>query len=408
MKILIPTIGTRGDIQPYIALSIGLKAAGHTPTIASHPFLRDLVESYDISFAPIGPDIDIGLETAAIRGKSPNWIQGLMRVMKFSFSMLEQAHPDLLALARDTDLIIVSHTSAGSIEADMLHIPMCSVTLMPQAIPVDDPDQSFFKRLINKVVGAGFGLIMTRPMNQIRKRLGLKPMGKNGITSPFLNLIPLSPSVFPPDLRWEPRHQMTGYWFAPSPENFSPPEKLTQFLENGPAPILFTLGAMAISGEDATSAARITLTAINNAGVRAIIQGWDEPLKSLPLSENIFHAGPLPHEWLLSRCRAVVHHGGFGTTSAGLRAGIPGMAIPHIIDQFIWGKTLHDLGVGPEPIARTKLSVENLSQALQQLNNNEGMHSTAAEIGRKIRAENGVENAVKLIINTFDHGSQDK
>ena len=84
MKILIPTIGTRGDLQPYIALSLGLQAAGLTPTIASHPFTRNLVESYGIPFAPIGPDIDIGRETAIIRGKSPNWVLGLMRVMKFS------------------------------------------------------------------------------------------------------------------------------------------------------------------------------------------------------------------------------------------------------------------------------------------------------------------------------------
>lgn len=402
MKILIPTIGTRGDIQPYIALAIGLKAAGHTLTIASHPFLRGLVESYNLSFAPIGPDIDIGRETAIIRGKSPNWILGLMRVMKFSFSMLEQAHPELLALARETDLIVVSHTSAGSIEADMLQIPMFSVTIMPQAIPVDDPGQSYFKRMLGNVAGAGFGLIMTRPMNQIRKRLGLKPLDKTGITSPILNLIPLSPFVFPPDPRWESRHQMTGYWFAPSPDTFSPPENLIKFLEDGPPPILISLGAMAISGEDVASAAQITLTAINNAGVRAIIQGWDEPLKTIPISGNIFHAGPLPHEWLLSRCRAVVHHGGFGTTSAGLRAGIPGMAIPHIIDQFIWGKTLQDLGVGPAPISRAKLTIENLTEALMQLNNNEGMQNKAVEIGQKIRAETGVETAVKTIINTWN------
>lgn len=408
MKILIPTIGTRGDLQPYIALSLGLQAAGLTPTIASHPFMRNLVESYGIPFAPIGPDIDIGRETAIIRGKSPNWILGLIRVMKFSFSMLEQAHPDLLALARNTDLVIVSHTAAGSIEADMLQLPVFSVTLMPQAIPVEDPDQPFLNRIIGKVAGAGFGMIMTRPMNQIRKRLGLKPMGNTGITSPALNLIPLSPRVFPPDSRWESRHQMTGYWFAPSPDTFSPSEKLTRFLEDGPSPILISLGAMAISGDDAASAAEITLTAIQNTGVRAIIQGWDEPLNGLTLPERIFHAGPLPHEWLLPHCRAIIHHGGFGTTSAGLRAGIPGMAIPHIIDQFIWGKTLHELGVGPEPIARTKLTVENFTEALKQLNNNEEIRKTAAEIGQGIRAEKGVENAVNLIVNTFDHYSHIK
>jgi len=113
MKILIPTIGTRGDVQPYIGLSLGLTKAGHTVTLASHPCMRALVESYGVSFAPMGPDIDIAEETAIIRRNSPHWMIGFMRVMNFSFSMLEKAHQDLLDLCRGVDLVIVSHTAAG-------------------------------------------------------------------------------------------------------------------------------------------------------------------------------------------------------------------------------------------------------------------------------------------------------
>jgi len=105
MKIVIPTIGTRGDVQPYIALALGLINAGHGVTLATHPTMRTLVESYDVAFSPIGPDIDIGQETALIRGHSPNWMIGFMRVMRFTFSMLEQVHPQLLELCRGADRV---------------------------------------------------------------------------------------------------------------------------------------------------------------------------------------------------------------------------------------------------------------------------------------------------------------
>ncbi len=396
MRTIIPTIGSRGDIQPYIALAMGLIGAGHDAIVVSHPAMCGLVESYGVPFAPMGPDIDIGRETAIIRGKSPNWIAGFMRVMKFSFEMLERSHADLLELCRHVDMVIVSHTAAGSMEADKLGLPTVSVTLMPQAIPVNDPEDSFLKRGLMKVAGAGMGLMMTRPLEQVRKRVGLPPMGPTGITSTTLNLIPLSPSVSPPNPLWEPRHQMTGYWFAPSPENWNPPEDLVQFLEAGAPPIVVSLGAMALSGEDALAAAQITLEAVKQSGVRAIIQGWDEPMKVLSIPRRVFHAGSIPHDWLLPRASGLVHHGGFGTTAAGFRAGIPSLVIPHIIDQFIWGQKVAELGVGSKPISRAKLKAQNMADALIQMKSPE-MIAKAAALGEKIRRENGVEVAVRLI-----------
>lgn len=396
-KFLIPTIGTRGDVQPYIALALGLNHAGHETTIASHPCMRSLVESYGICFAPMGPDIDIAHETALIRGRSPNWMLGFMRVMKFSFNMLEQSHPDLLSLCRQADWVIVSHTAAGSIEADPLGVPTISVTLSPQAIPAPDPSDSLLKRGLMRIAGAGMGLMMTRPLNQIRKRAGVQPMGPTGITSARLNLIPISPEIYSPNPRWETRHKMTGYWFAPSPQKWTPSVELQGFLDAGAPPVIVSLGAMSISGEDAQEAAEMTINAVQDAGVRTIIQGWDEPLGKMTLPANIFHAGSIPHEWLLPRSAALVHHGGFGTTAAGFRAGIPQIVIPHIIDQFIWGQKVSELGVGPQPISRAKLKREILTEAIRQVSNDEVMRMKANTLGQQIRSERGVERAIELI-----------
>lgn len=398
MKIVIPTIGTRGDVQPYVALALGLQRAGAQVTLATHPAMRTLVESYNVPFEPAGPDIDIEQETAAILARSPNWMLGFMRVMRFTFRMLEQAHADLLALCREADLVVVSHTAAGSIEADRLQLPTVSVTLFPQAIPLDESSQPLFRRAIAALAGAGMGLMMTRPLNQIRRRVGVPPMGKLGITSERLNLVPISPHVYPPDPRWEPRHRMTGYWFADRPVDWEPPADLLAFLEAGDRPVLISLGAMSVGGEEAQEAARTTVAAVNQAGLRAIVQGWDEVMRSLPLPETVFHAGPLPHDWLLPRVAAIVHHGGFGTTAAGLRAGIPAVVIPHIIDQFIWGQRVYELSAGPKPVPRAKLTVENLRQALELAVHDERIRDSAAELGEKIRAENGVAQAVQLVL----------
>ncbi len=320
-----------------------------------------------------------------------------MRVMKFTFAMLEQFHPGLLELCRGADLVIVSHSAAGRMEADKLGLPTVSVTLMAEAIPVKDPHDHLLKRMLMGMAGAGMGLLMTHPIDQIRKRAGLLPMGPTGITSEKLNLIPLSPQISPPNPLWEPRHHLTGYWFAPAPETWTPPADLVAFLEAGDPPVVVSLGAMALSGEDSLEAAQITLEAMRQAGLRAIIQGWDDAMKQLPILPTVFHAGSIPHDWLLAHASGLVHHGGFGTTASGFRAGIPMLVIPHIIDQFIWGGKVAQLGVGPQPISRPKLKAENMAAALSEMQSL-AMRQKAAELGAAIRSEpDGVAEAVRLI-----------
>jgi UDP:flavonoid glycosyltransferase YjiC (YdhE family) len=124
-------------------------------------------------------------------------------------------------------------------------------------------------------------------------------------------------------------------------------------------------------------------------------------MKQLSLPPTIYATGALPHSWLLPRCTGVIHHGGFGTTSAGLRAGIPALVIPHIADQFYWGQHLHQLGVGLPFIPRPRLNRERLVAALKELVHDDNLHAAASTLGERIRAENGVDNAVNLIEETF-------
>jgi sterol 3beta-glucosyltransferase len=398
MKIVIPTIGSRGDVQPLIALAQGLQRAGHTVWVASHPIMKELVESHGVTFAPIGPDIDLAREVQEIRLRSPNLAIGLIRGMRFSFDMLERSHGDILAQCRQADLVVVPAQSAtGKNEAEKLERPYLSVNFVPWGIPWDDPERPVTKRVIYGAIDGLIGLITTRPLNRLRKRQGLPPVGAEGFMSPRLDLVPISPAVYAPNPHWAPHHRMVGYWFAEEPGGWQPSEDLLTFLEAGEPPIVISLGAMSLGRGDALESATLFVDAVQQAGLRAIVQGWETGMRQLTLPPTIYAAGSLPHSWLLPRCAGVVHHGGFGTTSAGLRAGIPALIIPHLVDQFYWGQRVHELGAGPRPVARGRLDGERLAAALGELARDGGMRAAAAALGERIRAEDGVGEAVRVI-----------
>ncbi len=402
MRITIPTIGSRGDVQPFIALAQGLIQAGHVVTLASHPVMKTLVESHGVTFAPIGPDINLAEEISIIRRRARNTAIGLIQGMRFGFDMLERSHEDILIQCRKADLVVVpTAIAAGKNEAELLNLPYLSVTLMPWSIPWSDPNRPIFKRIAYGAIDGLVHLITTRPLNRIRRRQGLPPVGGEGFTSTRLNLVPVSPVVYAPNPLWEPRHRVVGYWFVKTPGEWEPPGDLLSFLDNGPPPVLINLGAMSLGNGDALESAELFVKSIQQVGVRAIIQGWEVGIAQLTLPPTIYAAGSLPHSWLLPHCAGLVHHGGFGTTSAGLRAGIPALVIPHIADQFYWGKLVHELGVGPQPIRRGQLGLERVVSSLNELLRNDKLAATAHRLGEQIRSENGVESAVKLIEETF-------
>ncbi len=180
---------------------------------------------------------------------------------------------------------------------------------------------------------------------------------------------------------------------------WNPPQDLSDFLSAGEKPLAVSLGVMSTSGRKAKESARIVVDAIHKTNVRAILQGWDrELLQSLGASSNIYCAGALPHNWLFDQVSAVIHHGGFGTTAAGLRSGVPSIVIPHIIDQYAWGQTVFELGVGPKFISRGKLTSENLANSIALALNDSDIRSKAEQLGIVIRNEpDGVMQAVRLI-----------
>lgn len=398
MKIVVATIGSRGDVQPYVNLAQGLLAAGHNVRLASNPTLGSLAESHGVPFLPVGHPVDMGVEGARLLEKSFDnmWI-GLIRVMRLGARLVEEAYPDVFMACQDADLVITSDTGSGVAEAEKLGKPWISVTLQPARLPVvQDRPQNPATRAISWLLGKLF----VGPTNQFRKRVGA-PLVEDitSMMSKRMILLPVSPSVALPNPKWAKQVRQTGYWFAREIESWKPPQALSDFLRAGEKPIAVSLGVMSASGRKATESARIVLDAIRKAKVRAILQGWDqEVLVSLGAPSSVYCAGSLPHHWLFAQVSAVIHHGGFGTTAAGLRAGVPSIVIPHIIDQYAWGQIVFDLGVGPKFISRGKLTTENLAESIALALSDTGMRAKAMQVGAAIRKEpDGVTQAVNLV-----------
>jgi UDP:flavonoid glycosyltransferase YjiC (YdhE family) len=394
MKIIVPAIGSRGDVQPYIALCQELERAGHEVILATNPTLVDLVTRYGVSCAPVGPPVNMGLEGAKLYAQAgKHWWMGLVRTLQLSFRLVQDSYPDILALCRGSDLVVATDIAAGTAEADNLGLPWVSATLQPYRVP--KPSPSLFSSVIWGILGA----LMMAPLNRFRRRVGVEPVkGISGALSKRLTLIPISPLVVPPDPLWPPYTHVTGYWIAQQPEAWTPPSDLLTFLETGEQPIAISLGAMSLTGEKTRQAALMALEAVQQVGVRAIVQGWDEALTGIDLPETIYHAGSMPHTWLFDRVSAIVHHGGFGTTGSALRAGKPAIVVPHIIDQHLWARRVHELGVGPKPIPRTRLTIEDLAKAIARATSDVEMHARAAEVGEQIRREpDGMAIATRLI-----------
>jgi UDP:flavonoid glycosyltransferase YjiC (YdhE family) len=204
-----------------------------------------------------------------------------------------------------------------------------------------------------------------------------------------------SPAVIakPPD--WGPRIHVTGYWFLDAAAAWRPPADLVAFLDEDPPPVYVGFGSMVNREPEATTA--LVLEALRQAQVRAVlVSGWGG-LSPGDLPPTVYMLEAIPHAWLFPRVAAVVHHGGAGTTAAGLRAGVPSLIVPFFGDQFFWGARVAALGVGPPPIPRKELTVARLAQALQEVRGDEAMRRRAAMLGATIRSEDGVARAVEVI-----------
>jgi sterol 3beta-glucosyltransferase len=224
-----------------------------------------------------------------------------------------------------------------------------------------------------------------------------RPGDARGASKPVLHCF--SPSVIGPPNDWPETVHTTGFWFLDEPE-YTPSPDLVAFLESGPPPVYVGFGSMA--SQHPEDVARLVVEAIRRSGNRGVLAtGWGG-VGPVEASDDLFCVDAVPHDWLFPRMAAVVHHGGSGTTAAGLRFGKPTVICPFAVDQPYWGRVVADLGVGPRAIPQRRLTADRLARAIELATRDEAMQRRTERLGERIRAEQGVARAVEIIEATIN------
>jgi sterol 3beta-glucosyltransferase len=417
MKLTVIGMGTRGDAQPAIALGKALKAAGYQVRILASKGFESWIESHGLEVAPSHIDIhemmssEGGKQWVDSGNNAVRELQAMRGLMNDVGGVMAR---DVWEACHDADAVIASFTTDPAALSSVQKRPIPLIRTMLQPLnPTRNgacfPNLPFpnSKNWINlQISHFARGLLWSvheQATNKFRQEvLNLPPLTSKTFYQ-ALDVLPLlhgfSEHVIPRAEEWGANVHTTGYWFLDEDEQWQPSAALLDFLNAGAPPVCIGFGSMTGRNPEQTSA--IVLEAIKLSGQRVILlSGWaGVGLKDLP--KDIFQLKSAPHGWLFPRTAAVVHHGGAGTTAAGLRAGVPSIVVPHFSDQPLWGERVKALGVGPKPILRSKLTAERLAKAIREAVEDEGIKRRAAELGAKIRAEDGVGNAVKLIQRYF-------
>lgn len=403
LRITCLTIGSRGDVQPYIALCKGFIAEGHRPKIATHSEFEPWVRKHGIDFAPVEGDPAELMRICVENGM-------------FTYSFLKEASSkfrgwidDLLSSAwtscQDSDLLIESPSAMAGIHiAEALQIPYFRAFTMPWTRTRAYPHA--FAVPENKLGGAYnyityvmfdtvFWKAIAGQVNRWRNtELGLKATTLDKMQP---NKVPFvynySPSVVVPPLDYPDWIRITGYWFLSEGSNWTPPAELSNFIKraraDGKKIVYIGFGSIVVS--DPSALTRTVIESVQKADVRCILsKGWSDRLGDpssakveVPLPPEIFQIQAAPHDWLFSQIDAAAHHGGAGTTGASLRAGVPTIVKPFFGDQFFFGTRVEDLGVG---ICMKKLNVSVFSRALWEATHSERMIVKAHHLGVQIRS----------------------
>lgn len=413
MRMMIIALGSRGDIQPYIALGSGLLDAGHDVRLMTHENYKAIVTGSGLEFHNARGNAQEIAESEEMQRllEKGNFIAITRLTAREARRAAVQWAEDGLASCHGADVIIVGLGGLflGIALAEKLSIPVVQAYLAPFT-----PTAAFPGVLLPSLPlpGGVFNRVshgITRQMMwqgyrsadlAARRVLGLPAASWRGpLDAPLMRRSPVvygySPLVVPRPPDWPATVHVTGYWYLDPPSGWTPPDELVRFLDDGPPPIYIGFGSMSSRRPEETT--DLVLRALTRTGQRAVlVSGWGG-FRKADLPDSVLMIDSVPHDWLFRRVAAVVHHGGAGTTAAGLQAGVPSIIIPFFGDQPFWGQRVAGLGVGPEPIPRRQLSVERLATAIEEAVVDKEMRRRAADLGEQIRAENGVGRAVEVI-----------
>lgn len=409
-KIALLTYGSRGDVEPFLALASGLIAAGYQVRVAGPAPFAPLAGEFGIPYDSIpGNPAELARFFAETAGS--NYLKMVSGMVSHVLPLAKTAFEVVRESVKSSDLIIHSFLmmDAGHTFARIQGIPDISAQLFPIFLPTRNfPSIGFPKAKL----GGGYNLFSHHVNNFVfsqgarllfRKLRSNNPDWPELAPWPFKNtqktilpvLFGFSSQVVPRPSDWPEIAHITGYWKLPPSKAWEPPRDLVGFLQNGTPPAFYSPGSMR-SGEirhivnDLISCAR-------KHHYRVILTLDEELIPANIKGEDIYFATEIPHAWLFPQTSVIIHHGGAGTTGAAIMAGIPSIAIPFSADQFFWADRLDQLHVGPHSISASKVSPGTVDTVFAELKTGKDFYNRASQLGVLVRNERGLDNAVRSV-----------
>nr|BAC57027.1 glycosyltransferase [Micromonospora griseorubida] len=416
MRIALLTIGSRGDVQPFIALGVGLRARGHDVILGAPEGLKHLVERAGLTYRPTPGDPDGFFtmpEVVDSLRRSP-YLRDLLKALPAVPEEYDQQVVDEIAAAgQGADAVVYAPLTIAAAYGRS-DVPWAAANWWPNTrtwrFPAVESGQrrlgplSPLYHLFTHARAAREEWAWRRPeVDGYRRRQGLEPFGGR---SPFLRLgrerpylYPFSPSVLPKPRDWPARAHVTGYWFWD--QDWQPTRELVDFLADGPAPVAADVRQhLAVHRRE--QVLEYAIAAARAAGRRIVVV--DGP--DVPPSDDVLRLHDVDYRWLFPRTAAVVHHGGFGTTAEVVRAGRPHVVVPVFADHPFWARRLTEIGVAAPAVDFRTLTREALVASTVKAVREDSLGARAARLGEAVRRERGVENACQVVESWIDNSSR--
>ena len=416
MRIVLNTFGSFGDIHPYMAIAMELQARGHTPVVATMEIYREKIEGAGLEFFAVRPNIPQPKE------QDPELIGKIMEpktgakflTEQLIFPAVRDSYNDLVQAVAGADLLVTHPAApAGPLVGRKLGIPWISTVLAPLSFfSAYDPPVPPFWQWTSKlsVLGPGFMRFFLDTMKSsykaqavvdFRNELGLSDTGNpmfDGQHSPLLVLALFSKVFAKQQPDWPKQTEITGFCFYDGRHQMPMPAELARFLDDGPPPIVFTLGSSAVwVARDFFSE---SIEAAKRLGQRAVLLVGDERNHPPSLPDGMIAVDYAPYEELLPRASVAIHHGGVGTTSQGLLAGVPTLIVPFAFDQSDNADHARRLGTS-RTVYRNKYRADRVARELDELLSRPEYKQNAIQVSKQLKQENGPGRAADLIENVF-------
>ncbi|KAL8170202.1 hypothetical protein V2J09_022006 [Rumex salicifolius] len=406
LQIVMLIVGTRGDVQPFVAIGKRLQDYGHRVRLATHANFKDFVLTAGLEFFALGDMV----KNKGFLPSGPSEIPIQRNQMKdIIYSLLPAcSDPDESGVPFKADAIIANPPAYGHTHvAEALKVPIHIFFTMPWTPtsefphPLSRVKQTAGYRISYQIVDSLIWLGIRDMINDVRKKkLKLRPVtylsGSQGSDSQVPHGYIWSPHLVPKPKDWGPKIDVVGFCFLDLASNYEPPPSLVEWLESGEKPIYIGFGSLPV--EEPQKMTEIIVEALQKTGQRGIInKGWGGLGELAKPKDFVYLLDNCPHDWLFPRCAAVVHHGGAGTTAAGLKAACPTTIVPFFGDQPFWGDRVHARGVGPPPIPVDEFALDKLIDSINFMLKPE-VKENAMELSLAMQNEDGVTGAVKAFL----------